>query len=82
MKHWFVLLAATAAFTAFAPASQAQVAVEVPGVGVRIGEPPPPRREERVIEREVRGGPECKSVTVTETAPDGSSRTVTRRKCD
>jgi hypothetical protein len=82
MKHWFVLLATTAAFTAFAPASQAQIAVEVPGVGVRIGEPPPPRREERIIEREVRGGPECKSVTVTETAPDGSSRTVTRRKCD
>jgi len=82
MKHWFVLLTATAAFTAFAPASQAQVAVEVPGVGVRIGEPPPPRREERIIEREVRGGPDCKSVTVTETAPDGSSRTVTRRKCD
>lgn len=82
MKHWFVLLAATAAFTAFAPASQAQVAVEVPGVGVRIGEPPPPRREERVIEKEVRGGPDCKTVSVTETAPDGSSRTVTRRKCD
>jgi hypothetical protein len=82
MKHWFVLLATTAAFTAFAPAAQAQIAVEVPGVGVRIGEPPPPRREERVIEREVRGGPECKSVTVTETGPDGSSRTVTRRRCD
>jgi hypothetical protein len=83
MKHWFVLLTTAAAFTAFAPAaSQAQVAVEVPGVGVRIGEPPPPRREERVIEREVRGGPECKSVTVTERGPDGSSRTVTRKKCD
>jgi hypothetical protein len=83
MKHWFVLLTATAAFTAFAPmSSQAQIAVEVPGVGVRIGEPPPPRREERIIEREVRGGPECKTVTVQETGPDGSSRTVTRRKCD
>ena len=81
MKHWFVLLAATAAFTAFAPASQAQIAVEVPGVGVRIGEPPPPRREERIIEREVRGS-DCKTVSVTETAPDGSTRTVTRRKCD
>lgn len=81
MKYWLALLAATAMFTAFAPASQAQIAVEVPGVGVRIGEPPPPRRE-RIIEREVRGGPECRSVTVTETAPDGSSRTVTRRKCD
>ena len=82
MKHWFILLAATAAFTAFAPASQAQIAVEVPGVGVRIGEPPPPRREERIIEREVRGTPECRSVTVQEVAPDGSSRIVTRRKCD
>jgi hypothetical protein len=69
MKHWFVLLAATAAFTAFAPASQAQIAVEVPGVGVRIGEPPPPRRERVIEEREVRGGPECKSVTVTERGP-------------
>jgi hypothetical protein len=81
MKHWFVLFAATAAFTAFAPASQAQIAVEVPGVGVRIGEPPPPRREERIIEREVRGN-DCRTVSVTETAPDGSTRTVTRRKCD
>ncbi|MEA2873034.1 MAG: hypothetical protein QOF14_2635 [Hyphomicrobiales bacterium] len=81
MKHWFVLFAATAAFTAFAPASQAQVAVEVPGVGVRIGEPPPPRREERIIEREVRGN-DCRTVSVTETGPDGSTRTVTRRKCD
>jgi len=81
MKHWFVLVAATAAFTAFAPASQAQVSVQVPGVGVRIGEPPPPRREERIIEREVRGG-DCKTVSVTETGPDGSTRTVTRRQCD
>jgi len=82
MKHWFVLVAATAAFTAFAPASQAQVSVQVPGVGVRIGEPPPPRVEERIIEREVRSAPECKTVSVTETGPDGSSRTVTRRQCD
>jgi hypothetical protein len=83
MKHWYVLLATAAAITSFAPAaSHAQVSVEVPGVGVRVGEPPPPRREERVIEREVRGGPECKTVSVQETAPDGSSRTVTRRKCD
>src|SRR4051812_30942539 len=79
MKHWFVLLAATAAFTAFAPASQAQVRVEVPGVGVRVGEPPPPRVEERVIEKEVRGTPECKTVSVQETAPNGSSRTVTKK---
>jgi hypothetical protein len=83
MKHWLVLLAATAAFTAFAPAaSQAQIAVEVPGVGVRIGEPPAPRRERVIEEREVRGGPDCRTVSVTERAPDGSSRTVTRKKCD
>ena len=82
MKHWFLLVTTAAAFTAFAPmSSNAQVAVEVPGVGVRIGEPPPPRREDRVIEREVRGGPECRSVTVTEDTPSGT-RTVTRRKCD
>ena len=81
MKHWFVLLTTAAAITAFAPAtSNAQVDVRVPGVGVRIGEPPPPRRE-RIIEREVRGGPECRTVTVTEETPTGT-RTVTRRKCD
>jgi hypothetical protein len=84
MKHWFVMLTAAAAFTAFAPAeAPAQgIAVEVPGAGVRIGEPPPPRRQDRIIEREVRGGPECREVSVTETGPDGSSRTVTRKKCD
>ena len=82
MKHWFLLVTAAAAFTAFAPmSSTAQIAVEVPGVGVRIGEPPPPRRE-GIIEREVRGGPECKIGDRAKTAPDGSSRTVTRSKCD
>ena len=81
MKRWFVLLTTAAAFTAFAPmASNAQIAVEVPGVGVRIGEPPPPPRE-RVIEREVRGGPECRTVTIQEETPTGT-RTVTRRQCD
>jgi hypothetical protein len=81
MKRWFLLLTTAAAFTAFAPASSnAQIAVEVPGVGVRIGQPPPPPRE-RIIEREVRGGPECRTVTVTEDTPTGT-RTVTRQKCD
>lgn len=83
MKHWLLIAATAAAFTSFAPAaSQAQVAVEVPGVGVRIGEPPPPRRD-RVIEREVRGGGrDCQTKSVTETAPDGTTRTVTRERCD
>ena len=84
MKQWFVLLTTAAAITAFAPtASNAQVDVRVPGVGVRIGEPErPPRERDRVIEREVRGGPECRTTSVTETGPDGSTRTVTRKKCD
>jgi hypothetical protein len=83
MKHWFLLVTTAAAFSAFTPAaSQAQIAVEVPGVGVRIGEPPPPRRDRVWEEREVRrGGPDCRSVTVQEETPYGV-RTVTRRQCD
>jgi hypothetical protein len=82
MKPWLLIAATAAAFTLFAPAaSQAQVAVEVPGVGVRIGEPPP-RHRDRVIEREVRGGRDCQTKSVTETGPDGTSRTVTRKRCD
>jgi hypothetical protein len=81
MKRWFFLVTTAAAFTAFAPmSSQAQVRVDTPGVDVRVGDPP--RERERVIEKEVRGGPECKTVSVQETGPDGSSRTVTKRKCD
>ena len=38
MKHWFLLMAATAAFTAFAPASGAELGGH--GWGVRISEPP------------------------------------------
>jgi hypothetical protein len=84
MKHWFVLLTAAAALATAAPtASNAQIAVEVPGVGVRIGEPPRHERErERVFEeRDVRGKPECRTVSVTEDTPSGT-RTVTRQKCD
>ena len=59
------------------------VAVEVPGVGVRIGEPP--RRErarrEEWQEREVRSGPNCRTVTVTEDTPTGT-RTRSKRECD
>jgi len=49
MKHWFLLLTVTAAFTAFAPASQAELRGHAPGMGVRISEPPQ-RAELRVIE--------------------------------
>jgi hypothetical protein len=83
MKHWFVLLTTAAAITAFAPTtSNAQVDVRVPGVGVRVGEPERPARDRVIEERDVRGGPECKTVSVTEKGPDGSSRTVTKKKCD
>ena len=81
MKRWFLLVTTAAAFTAFAPmSSQAQVRLDGPGVDVRVGEPK--RDRERIIEKEVRGGPECKTVSVQETGPDGSSRTVTKKKCD
>jgi hypothetical protein len=69
--------------------SQAQVTVETPAGGVRIGEPP--RHEERVIvkererpameEREVRGRPGCDSKTVHEEGP-GGSETRTKTRCD
>lgn len=84
MTKWLVLLAAAATITAFAPttASQAQIAVEVPGVGVRIGEPPRREERERVLEeRDVRGTPRCRTVTVTEDTPNGS-RSRTKQECD
>jgi hypothetical protein len=93
MKKHLVLFAAAAAVTAFVPiASHAQVSVEVPGAGVRVGEPP--RHEERVIreehrdgpgvemrEREVRGRTGCDSKTVHESGP-GGSETRTKTRCD
>jgi len=84
MTKWLVLLAAAGSIAAFAPttASQAQgIAVEVPGVGVRIGEPPRRDRERVIEEREVRGGPKCRTVTVTEDTPNGS-RSRTKQECD
>jgi hypothetical protein len=84
MTKWLVLLATAASISAFAPAAPAlaQIAVEVPGVGVRIGEPPRRDRERVYEEREVRGGPpKCRTVTVTEDTPYGS-RSRTRQECD
>jgi hypothetical protein len=84
MTKWLVLLATAASISAFAPTTPAlaQIAVEVPGVGVRIGEPPRRDRERVYEEREVRGGPpKCRTVTVTEDTPYGS-RSRTRQECD
>jgi hypothetical protein len=84
MTKWLVLAAAAATITTFAPttASQAQIAIEVPGVGVRIGEPPRRDERERVYEeRDVRGTPRCRTVTVTEDTPSGS-RSRTKQECD
>jgi hypothetical protein len=84
MTKWLVLLAAAASISAFAPAGvQAQgIGIEVPGVGVRIGEPPRRDRERVFEEREVRGGPpKCRTVTVTEDTPYGA-RSRTKQECD
>jgi hypothetical protein len=85
MTKWLVLLAAAASIAALAPTttSLAQgIAVEVPGVGVRIGEPPRRDRERVLEERDVRGGPpKCRTVTVTVDTPFGS-RSRTRQECD
>jgi len=87
MRKWFILFAGTAAIASFAPApASAQIGVEVPGVGVHVGERPyyrdhdrPAYREERVFrDREVglRGG--CKTVTIQR--DDGSMKRI--RRCD
>jgi hypothetical protein len=55
------------------------VSVDVPGVGVRIGDPDRHRYRERRYERDTYGYSEgCRSVTVRERLPDGS--VVVRRK--
>ena len=84
MKTFLILLSA-AAVTFYAPApSIAQgIGIQVPGVGVRIGEPDRPRyrehyRERRDFqEREVRAGG-CRTVTIER--DDGSVKRI--RKCD
>ena len=88
MKKLLAIAAATAAFATFAPA-YAQVAVDTPVGGVRIGEPP--RHEERVIvkerdpvliERAVRGTRrDCDSVTVKEHVPGATIKSTTK-DCD
>jgi hypothetical protein len=86
MKKFLTLLIAAAAITSFAPTpSSAQgIGVQLPGVGVQIGEPDRPRYREyyrnrdraRFREREVRGG--CRTVTIER--DDGTVRRI--RRCD
>jgi hypothetical protein len=88
MKKWFILFAGIAALATFAPAASfAQgIGIEVPGVGVRIGEPyrhrdwdsPRVYREPRFQEREVYLGGNCRTVTIQR--DDGVTKRV--RRCD
>ena len=89
MKKYLILLAATAAITVSAPlSSYAQIAVDTPVGGVRIGEP---RHEDRdrvkehegpaFREREVSGRPGCVTKSVRDSSPAGSE-TRTKTVCD
>ncbi len=94
MKKWFILFAGVAALTAFAPAtSMAQgIGIDLPGVGVRIGEPhrnyhnhwgyydgPRVYHAPRYREREVYSvRPGCRTVTIQR--DDGSVKQI--RRCD
>ena len=88
MKKLLVIAATTVAVLNYAPV-YAQVAVDTPVGGVRIGEPP--RHEDRVIvkerepvliEKEVRGNRrDCDSVTVKERTP-GATVSQTTKHCD
>ena len=82
MKTLLVLLSAAAVtFYASVPSVAQGIGIQVPGVGVRIGEPDRPRyreyrRDRREFrEREVRGG--CRTVTIER--DDGSVKRI--RKC-
>ena len=86
MKHLFILLsaAATITFCASTPSSAQGVGLDVPGVGVRIGDPDRPRyrdrrREDREFrERQVRSGQNCRTVTIRR--DDGTVRRA--RRCE
>ncbi|BAT57928.1 hypothetical protein GJW-30_1_00439 [Variibacter gotjawalensis] len=68
----------------------AQVQVDVPGVGVRIGEPPVYERERyrdrredvEVRERRDYNTGECRTRTVQRERPDGTTVTAQDRVCD
>lgn len=82
MKYVFILLGAAAMTILFTPASSnAQgVGIDVPGIGVRIGDPDHRRyHEDREFrERQVRSGQRCRTVTIRR--DDGMVRRA--RRCD
>jgi hypothetical protein len=92
MKKWLILFAGVAAMTTFSPAkSFAQgigIGIDVPGVGVRIGEPyrhyrdwdgPRVYHEPRYRERDVYlRGSNCRTVTIQ--SDDGVTKRI--RRCD
>jgi hypothetical protein len=86
MRATLLGLAASTLLLASVPTANVSaqgVAVEVPGVGVRIGDPDRDRyRERRYRERDTYGVSEgCKSVTVRERRPDGSVVIRKRSSC-
>jgi hypothetical protein len=86
MKKFLLILAASAAVATIAPvASIAQVEIDTPAGGVRVGEPHyrDYDRGDRVErrswrEREVRSGRGCRTVTIER--DDGSMKRI--RRCD
>ena len=86
MKKLLLVFAASAALTVMAPAvSFAQVSIDTPAGGVRIGEPHyrdydrgDRWERRRWRDREVRSGRECRTVTIER--DDGSVRRI--RRCD
>jgi len=89
MRKFILLLSASAALTVAAPAAFAQIHVDTPVGGVRIGEPRHHYRhyrdyDDRVVERRVyrdravRLGGDCRTVTIER--DDGSMRRI--RRCD
>ena len=74
-----------AATTPSVPAFAQGVSVDVPGVGVRVGDPD--RRRDRDVYRERRRervtvGESCKTVTVKERRPNGTTIIRKKRTCD
>lgn len=90
MRASLLALAAATVLVAAAPAPMALaqgVAIEAPGVGVRVGEPRYrdryyDGRERRIYrDRVTVGGEGCRSVTVRKRLPDGSVVVRKRSSC-